>query len=556
MNNSEITILNVDGGEASLHVKSDILREVGYRVVEARTGADAMRSLAQHRPQMVLLSVDLPDQSGLDVCRQIKTWTTPFSKEASPPVLLVSGTFVGCEERARSLEEGADGYLLEPITPEFLIANIRTLLRRAVIEQADEGLVAEERRQAWVMEKMALGALGINSAESLDEILQIMTDEARDLIGAHQAVTSLTSDFSETGAQRQNEDWPRARNVVSLSEKHAGCNDRRLGAWVCSLVCRLNQPMRLTQAELDSQFTWRPLENETDGTDGIDGTYETYETYGTDETHKSHKSQASRFHPKELEDVVTPRELMMLRELATLGEVAALGSEVTPRERAMLRKMAALREPRILRGLEMRGWLAAPLTARDGRNLGLIQLSDKYEGEFTEQDEATLAQLARISSIAIENRRLFHREQRRRLLAENALRAKDEFLAMVSHRLRAPLNTLLGWAWVLRRQTADADGVARAAEIIERAARAQTQLVEDLMKTSHVITGALEEQDRLKEGEKEGNKEEETESIRGGEIGYLSVPSALYPSISSSMRPSVQYSPGAASRGMAASSGC
>src|SRR5262245_21078853 len=115
MNNSEITILNVDGGEAGLHVKSDILREVGYRVVEARTGADAMRSLAQHRPQMVLLSVDLPDQSGLDVCRQIKTWTTPFSKEASPPVLLVSGTFVGCEERARSLEEGADGYLLEPI---------------------------------------------------------------------------------------------------------------------------------------------------------------------------------------------------------------------------------------------------------------------------------------------------------------------------------------------------------------------------------------------------------------------------------------------------------
>ncbi|HEX2491181.1 MAG TPA: response regulator [Blastocatellia bacterium] len=541
MINSEITILNVDGGEASLHVKSDILREAGYRVVEARTGADAMRSLAEQRPQMVLLSVDLPDQSGLEVCRQIKTWTTPYYKGESPLVLLVSATFVGCEKRARYLEEGADGYLLEPVTPEFLLANIRTMLRRAVIEQMSENQLAGERRQAWVMEKLSLGALAINSAESLDEILQIVTDEARELIGAHQAVTSLTSDFSETGAPRQNEDWPRARTAVSLSEKHDVCNDRRLGTWVCSLVCRLNQPMRLTQAELESQFTWRSHENE---------------TYGTYESDKSYKSHMSHCHPKKLEEVVTPRELRMLRELATLSEVAALGCEVTPSEKAALREMAALRDPRILRGLEMRGWLAAPLTARDGRNLGLIQLSDKYEGEFTEQDKATLAQLARLGSIAIENRRLFHREQMRRLQAENALRAKDEFLAMTSHKLRAPLNTLLGWAWVLRRQTADADGVARAAEIIERAARAQTQLVEDLMKASHVITSALEERDRQKEGEKEGQKEEETELKRDGEIGYLSVPPTLYPSVSSSLRQSIQYSPISASRGMAASGGC
>src|SRR5262245_33457482 len=240
MNNSEITILNVDGGEASRHVKSEILREAGYRVFEARTGADALRLLAEQRPRLVLLGVDLPDQSGVEVCHQIKTGKAPYSKEASPLVLLVSATFVGCEKRARSLEEGADGYLLEPVTPEFLLANIRTLLRRSVIEQTGESLVADERRQAWAMEKLASGALAINSAESLDEILHIVTDEARELIGAHQAVTSLTSDFSETGAARQNEVWPRARNAVSLSEKHAGCNDRRFGAWACSLVCRLN----------------------------------------------------------------------------------------------------------------------------------------------------------------------------------------------------------------------------------------------------------------------------------------------------------------------------
>jgi len=540
MNNSEITILNVDGGEASLHVKSEILREAGYRVFEARTGADALRLLERQRPRLVLLGVDLPDQSGLEVCRQIKTGKAPHSKEASPLVLLVSATFVGCEKRARSLEEGADGYLLEPVTPEFLLANITTLLRRTVFGRTGESLVADERKQAWAMEKLASGALAINSAESLDEILQIVTDEARELIGAHQAVTSLTSDFSETGvtetgAARQNEVWPRARNAVSLSEKHAGCNDRRFGAWACSLVCRLNQPMRLTQAELESQFAWRPHENE---------------TYGRDETHEPRKSHC---HPKELEGVVTPRELAMLRELATLGEVAALGCEATPLEKAALREMATMRDPRILRGLEMRGWLAAPLIARDGCNLGLIQLSDKYEGEFTEQDEATLGRLARLGSIAIENRRLLHREQMRRLQAENASRAKDDFLAMVSHKLRAPLNTLLGWAWVLRRQAAGAEGVSHAAEIIERAARTQTQLVEDLMKASHVMTG---ERDRQKEGETEGLREEETERWRGEEIGYLSAPPSLRSSISTSLSPSVAYPPGPVSRGMVASGGC
>ncbi|NKE73397.1 PAS domain S-box protein [Candidatus Manganitrophus noduliformans] len=55
----------------------------------------------------------------------------------------------------------------------------------------------------------------------------------------------------------------------------------------------------------------------------------------------------------------------------------------------------------------LRGWLAAPLVGRDGKNIGLIQLSDKYEGEFTQQDEAILVQMAQLASNAIENARLY-----------------------------------------------------------------------------------------------------------------------------------------------------
>ena len=61
----------------------------------------------------------------------------------------------------------------------------------------------------------------------------------------------------------------------------------------------------------------------------------------------------------------------------------------------------------------MRGWLAVPLTGRHGRNIGLIQLSDKYEGDFSEEDEAILVQLADMASVAIENARSRARVRRR-----------------------------------------------------------------------------------------------------------------------------------------------
>jgi hypothetical protein len=62
----------------------------------------------------------------------------------------------------------------------------------------------------------------------------------------------------------------------------------------------------------------------------------------------------------------------------------------------------------------MRGWLAVPLTGRGGRNIGLLQLSDRYDGEFTVADEAVLVELARRASVALQDLRESARAQRRR----------------------------------------------------------------------------------------------------------------------------------------------
>jgi signal transduction histidine kinase/ActR/RegA family two-component response regulator len=86
---------------------------------------------------------------------------------------------------------------------------------------------------------------------------------------------------------------------------------------------------------------------------------------------------------------------------------------------------------------------------------------------------------------------LLMREQMIRAEAEAANRAKDEFLSILSHELRTPLNAILGWSAMLRQRTLSEDKVLRALETIERNAKSQAQLIEDILDISRIITGKL-----------------------------------------------------------------
>lgn len=132
----------------------------------------------------------------------------------------------------------------------------------------------------------------------------------------------------------------------------------------------------------------------------------------------------------------------------------------------------------------IRGLLAVPLIGHGGKNLGLIQASDKFDGEFTEQDEAILVQLAAIASVGIENARLYDtlKEQDRH---------KDEFLATLAHELRNPLAPIRTGLDVLNLS----DSAPRASQIRTMMARQLThlvRLVDDLMDVSRVSQGKIE----------------------------------------------------------------
>ncbi|HEY2761623.1 MAG TPA: ATP-binding protein, partial [Pirellulales bacterium] len=91
----------------------------------------------------------------------------------------------------------------------------------------------------------------------------------------------------------------------------------------------------------------------------------------------------------------------------------------------------------------------------------------------------------------LEKTQLLANERSMRSAAENANRMKDEFLTNLSHELRTPLNAILGWAQLLRRGMNNPDEVSQGLETIERNARMQTQLIEDLLDMSRIISGNI-----------------------------------------------------------------
>jgi signal transduction histidine kinase/CheY-like chemotaxis protein len=165
-------------------------------------------------------------------------------------------------------------------------------------------------------------------------------------------------------------------------------------------------------------------------------------------------------------------------------------------------------------------FLGAPILS-GSKVSGWVYLINKINAEdFTEADERLAATLATQVAVAYDNAmlysaaqrhaselqleiaerkqaeeeraRLLIREQAARAEAEQANRTKDEFLATLSHELRTPLSAILGWSHLVRSGKLDESQMSRALETIERNARSQSQLIDDLLDVSRIITGKLQ----------------------------------------------------------------
>ncbi|MBD2006314.1 MULTISPECIES: PAS domain S-box protein [Cyanophyceae] len=154
----------------------------------------------------------------------------------------------------------------------------------------------------------------------------------------------------------------------------------------------------------------------------------------------------------------------------------------------------AARDPEhleILRQVGFTSVMTVPLRTQ-ARILGVISFIGAESGRrYTSADLQLAEELARRASLAIDNAHLYRVAQRDRAKAEAANRIKDEFLAVLSHELRSPLNPILGWTKLLRTGRLDATKTQQALETIERNAKLQAQLIEDLLDVSRILQGKM-----------------------------------------------------------------
>ncbi|WP_392535487.1 PAS domain S-box protein [Nostoc sp. C117] len=144
----------------------------------------------------------------------------------------------------------------------------------------------------------------------------------------------------------------------------------------------------------------------------------------------------------------------------------------------------------LIRSLGITAYYCYPLIAQ-GRLLGTLSFGSRSLLSFTANQKAMMQAVCDQIAIAMERADLIASLQQQTEELQEANRMKDEFLGILSHELRSPLNAILGWAQLLQRSKLNETLMAKAMETIERNAKAQTQLIEDLLDISRMIRGKL-----------------------------------------------------------------
>ena len=114
-------ILVVEDEKTISHFISTVLTSNGYEAMQARTGAEAQSMISSHCPDLIILDLGLPDMDGIDILRNLRTWS-------SLPVVVVSARSHE-RDKVEALDLGADDYLTKPFGTDELLARVRAAIR-------------------------------------------------------------------------------------------------------------------------------------------------------------------------------------------------------------------------------------------------------------------------------------------------------------------------------------------------------------------------------------------------------------------------------------------
>jgi signal transduction histidine kinase/DNA-binding response OmpR family regulator len=423
----KINILMVDDNAANLLALEAILQAPDRNLVSASSGDEALRYLLGTDVAVILLDVYMPGIDGLETAAMIRG----REKSRDIPIIFLTADSTGHRHISRGYSLGAVDYILKPVEPDILRSKVAVFVE--LFKKTEE-----IKRQAELLHEKNVELEEAN-LQRLGRLIELAQQ-----LAAERDPSRVLEKFCHA-----------ARDIIGAA--HAAVGVVEGDGFGSPYFFR-------------SDANGAQVEGDAQAPSADAGVIATLFSEG--------------------------------RTLRLSGGGEPLASEHLPPTK-----------------LSARSLLGTPIM-HSGRALGWLYLTDKNGAdEFSEADERLAGTLATQVAVAYESARLYAeaqrqaaalklevaerkqaeeerarmlvREQAARADAERANRTKDEFLATLSHELRTPLTAILGWSRLLRTSSFEGEQLARALETIERNARSQSQLIDDLLDVSRIITGKL-----------------------------------------------------------------
>jgi len=451
-----------------------------YTVEAVSDGVTALNTARQQLPDLILSDVMMPGLDGFELLRELRA----DSHTRNIPIILLSAR-AGEESRIEGLEAGADDYLSKPFSARELLVRVETTLKLS------------RMRQETIQQEQALRAASVAAQQEAEaayqqirQILESITDAFVSLDYDWRIVYQNAAGEQINGKARSEvlgkthwEEWPASvgtnmelqyRRAIAEQvpvhfehryysppdydtwlEIHAYPSERGLGIYYRDVTARKRMEQELRRREQEFSTL---IENLPDVVFRLDR--DLRHLYISPTVEQASSIPPQYFLGKTGREAGLPAHLCDLFE-AECHKAIATG-QVTEMEFSLGDRQYRSR--------------IIPECAIDGSVDSLMGITE----DITERKQAEA-----------ERDRLLELETAARAEAESANRVKDEFLAVLSHELRSPLNPIVGWSTLLRSRKLDEKTTAHALETIERSAKVQAQLIEDLLDISRILRGKL-----------------------------------------------------------------
>ncbi len=459
MNAAPSRVLNVNDDDSARYVTTRILRRAGYEVLEAATGRQALY-MASTLPDVIVLDVNLPDMDGFEVCRRLRD----NPKTSTLRVLHLSAVRVHSADRVEGLETGADAYLTQPVTPDEILATVKSLLRA---------------REAELSARTA--------AEQWQATFDSITDAVA-LIDERGVVTKCNLAFA--ALYRQPLSGVVGKPISSLA-----------GAATNEVLERMRHSRARGTSELQIEGQWfRVTEDPVfDASGAVTGAVQMWANItAAKAAHEALRESEERF--RLLIGGVRDYAIVMLDgagRIASWNDGAQRitgfqSSEILGQHVSCFYPAEALRTGEPMREIDrakvegrvqIDGWRVRKDGSRFWAETLLTAVRDENDA---------LRGLGLVVRDITERKMLHEELQHRAAALEEADRRKDEFLAMLGHELRNPLAAIKTALAILDRTAPPETNGAKPRAIIGRQVSHLARLVDDLLDVSRITRGLIQ----------------------------------------------------------------